>query len=136
MKRGPKAELPSTKLARGTFQPCRDADRVEIITPDALPVQPDWLTEAGQQVWLDEIGRVASNRLASESDSVAFANYCNLQGAIAQAWRAGDVPPASMLMEARKMQEQFGLFGARSRVVKIQGGAAATSNPFARNGRR
>ncbi len=130
MQRGNKPALPSTKLARGTFQPHRDGHNVELIEPDALPQQPDWLTDAGRQVWLDDIGRVSSVRLANERDSTMFATYCNLQGAIVQAWRAGEVPPAAHLMEARKMAEQFGLFGAKSRLTKASDGPKSNGNPF------
>jgi len=135
MKRGRKPELPSTKIGRGTYQPCRDAGKVEIIEPDALPMRPEWLTASGEEVWLDDVGRVTAGRMASERDSTMFANYCNLQGAIVQAWRAGEVPPAAYLSEARKMAEQFGLFGARSR-LQMPGGDDGAGNPFARNGRR
>lgn len=135
MKRGPKAELPSVKAARGTFQPCRDGGKVQVIEPDQLPMEPVWLTEAGREVWLDEIGRVSVAKLATERDSTMFGNYCNLQGAIVQAWRAGEVPPAAMLTEARKMAEQFGLFGAKSR-MNVAGNDGKSSNPFARNGAR
>ena len=134
MKRGPKPLLPSTKEARGTFQPCRDVGKVELIEPDALPVRPDWLTAAGEEVWLDEVGRVASGRLVAERDSTMFAVYCNLLGAISMAWRAGEVPPAAHMMETRKMAEQFGLFGAKSR-LKIGGDNGQSQNPFARNAR-
>lgn len=135
MKRGPKAELPSQKKARGTLQPCRDAGKVEVVEPDTLPQKPDWLTTDGEEVWLDDVGRVMAGRLATERDSTMFANYCNLQGAISAAWRAGDVPPAAHLMEARKMAEQFGIFGAKSR-LKVGGDGDRSSNPFARNGTR
>jgi hypothetical protein len=33
------------------------------------------------------------NGLCTELDSDLFANYCNLIGAIGQAWAAGEVPP-------------------------------------------
>lgn len=135
MKRGPKPDLPSTKEARGTIQKCRDANRIEVIEPDALPAQPDWLTTAGEEVWQDDIGRVAQGKLVNERDSTMFGNYCNLQGAIILAWRAAEVPPASLLMEARKMAEQFGIFSAKSR-LQIKGGDGPSSNPFAKNGRR
>ncbi|HEV7285197.1 MAG TPA: hypothetical protein VGN75_10095 [Kaistia sp.] len=137
MKRGPKPALPSEKRARGTLQQCRDAGKVELIEPDALPARPEWLTAAGEEVWIDDIGRVAAGRLVTEKDSTMFANYCNLQGAIVMAWRAGDVPPTASLMEARKMAEQFGIFGAKSR-VKAGGSvpAGVSSNPFTRNGGR
>lgn len=135
MKRGPKPQLPSEKRARGTFQPCRDAGKVEVIEPDAMPMMPDWLTPAGQEVWMDDLGRVSAHRLVGENDSTMFANYCNLQGAINEAWRSGEVPPAAHLMEARKMAEQFGIFGAKSRMT-VAPAAGKSSNPFARNGRR
>lgn len=135
MKRGPKPELPSTKEARGTLQPCRDGHKVEIIEPESLPQRPDWLTAEGEEVWIDDLGRVSAGRLLSERDATMFAQYCNLQGAIIKTWRLGEVPPAAHLMEARKMAEQFGIFGAKSRLgVKVDDGKKA--NPFARNGRR
>lgn len=62
MKRGRKAELPSVKEARGTLQPCRDANRVEVIDQTGLPARPDWLTAAGEEVWIDEIGRGTKKR--------------------------------------------------------------------------
>ena len=67
MQRGPKPQLPATKLDKGTYQPCRDANRVEIIAPDALPQKPDWLTAAGEEVWMDEIGRAARMKLVVRS---------------------------------------------------------------------
>lgn len=136
MKRGRKPDLPSVKEARGTLQKCRDANRVEVIEPDALPAQPDWLTTAGEEIWQDDIGRVAQGKLVNERDSTMFGNYCNLQGAIVLAWRAGEVPPAAHLVEARKMAEQFGIFSAKSRMGNKGDGAAGTSNPFAKNGKR
>jgi hypothetical protein len=135
MKRGRRPDLPSTKQARGTFQPCRDGGKTEIVAPMSLPMQPPWLTEAGQEVWLDDIGRVAPGRLISERDSTMFANYCNLQGAIVIAWRLGAVPPAAHMAEARRLAEQFGLFGAKSRMMISEGGVSA-DNPFAHHGRR
>ncbi len=135
MKRGAKPDLPSVKEARGTFRPHRDGNRVEVIEPDGMPMQPDWLTTAGEEVWQDDLGRVSQHRLVSETDSTLFAQYCNLQGAIIQAWRAGEVPPAAHLMEARKMAEQFGIFGAKSRLTVKQDGGKS-SNPFAKNGKR
>ena len=130
MQRGIKPALPSTKLARGTFQPCRDAQFTQIVEIEALPTQPDWLTDGGLAVWLDDIGRLSSARLANERDSSMFATYCNLQGAIIEAWKSGEVPPASHLMEARKMAEQFGLFGAKSRLTKAAEGTKPAGNPF------
>jgi hypothetical protein len=136
VKRGRKAEPPSVKEARGTLQPCRDDNRVEVFDQHGLPSKPDWLTAAGEEVWIDEVGRVAVGRFVSERDTTMFANYCNLQGAISLAWKAGGVPPAAHLMEARKMAEQFGLFGAKSRIGTKGNGEASSGNPFTANGRR
>ena len=137
MKKGHRRpDLPSTKVARGTYQPHRDDAKIEVIEPDSLPIQPDWLTPAGQQVWLDDIGRVSPERLTTERDSTMFAQYCNLQGALIESWRSDAVPPASHLMEARKMAEQFGIFGRKSRMIVDRDAAGKSSNPFSRNGRR
>jgi hypothetical protein len=135
MKRGRRPELPSTKADRGTFRPSRDASRVEVIAADAPPQRPEWLTAAGELVWLDDLPRVLSNRQAAELDSTMFAQYCNLQGAINAAWTGGAAPPpAAYLTEARRMAEQFGLFGAKSRIRTADG--PKDNNPFSRNGRR
>jgi len=132
MQRGPKAQLPSEKRAKGTFQPSRDGNRVQVIEPMSTPQQPDWLTDEAQEIWLDDIGRV---KLATESDSTLFANYCSLQGAIVKAIRVGEMPPISAFAEVRKMQEVLGIAGARSRVgVAPEGGKAG--NVFAKNGAR
>lgn len=141
MKRGRKADPPSHHAQRGTFQPSRHGNAIEIlaanavIEPRALPVQPDWLTAAGKLVWADDIGRISTTRMATELDSNLFGNYCNLQGAINLAFSAGAVPPAAYVAEARKMQELFGIGGARSRVLKTPG-SGPTVNPFLRNGRK
>ncbi len=134
MKRGPKPLLPSEKEARGTLQPVRDSHKVEIVEPSSMPQMPDWLSAEAQEIWLDDIGRVTASRLVTERDTSAFANYCSLQASIVKCWKAGEVPPITALAEARKLQEIFGIAGARSRVqVRPEAGAG---NPFARNGRR
>lgn len=130
MKGGHKPQPPSEKRARGTFRPDRDGGKIEVVIPTALPVQPTWLTEAGQQEWLDLIGRVASTRLATEIDSALLGTLANLLGAMAQAWQSDSAPPASYITEARRLAELFGLAGAKSRV-----GAPAPRadvNPFMR----
>ena len=106
MKRGRKPDLPSVRALRGSSRSHRDADKVEIIGPDMPPVEPESLTEAGRSVWLDNIGRVAQTKLATELDSQMFANFCNLQGAINDAWRSNSVLLAAHMSEARKMAEQ------------------------------
>ena len=136
MNRGPKPQLPATKLDKGTYQPCRDANRVEIIAPDALPQKPDWLTAAGEEVWMDDIGRASQLRLLSEADTTMFGNYCNLQGCIIMAWRklaSGDpeatAPPIVAINQVTKMQEFFGIAGAKSRFLKMDKGGPS-GNPF------
>lgn len=130
MKGGHKPTPPSTKHARGTFRPDRDCGKIELIVPTALPQQPAWLTEAGQQEWLDMIGRVASTRLATEADSALLGTFANLLGAMAQAWQSGAAPPASYITEARRLAELFGIAGAKSRIGAPP--PKAEANPFAK----
>jgi hypothetical protein len=78
MQRGPKPQLPAVKLEKGIFQPCCDGNRMELVAPDELPQKPDWLTAAGEEVWMDDIGRAAQMKLLSEADTTMFANYCNM----------------------------------------------------------
>lgn len=135
MKRGRKPEPPAVKAARGTLQPVRDADRVELVVADAPPQMPETgLTPEAEIVWQEEISRVmaAGN---TELDSSLFADYCELTAMLRKAWREGVAPPAAYLTNARQMRELLGIGGRKSRVgVKLDGPAKA--NPFARNGRR
>lgn len=135
MKRGRKPEPPAVKALRGTFQPVRDADRVELVVADAPPCMPETgLTPEAEVVWQEEIGRViaAGN---TELDSSLFADYCELTAVIRKAWKEGIAPPAAYLTNVRQMRELLGIGGRKSRVgVKPDGSAKA--NPFARNGRR
>lgn len=133
MKRGPKPKPPEIKKAQGSFQPSRSGDLIEISAPTGVPQRPDWLTPHGEEVWMDDIARVTHGSLVTERDSTVFATYCNLMGAIIETWRSGEVPPAAHLSEARKMAEQFGIFGRKSRLVADGGGES--TNPFARNGK-
>ena len=137
MKPGPKSKTVAEKAAQGTLRKCRERDTIQFIEPSALPEQPDWLTVEGQEVWQDDISRVNAHMLATEKDSTSFANYCNLQGMIVRCWRTGEAPPVTALAEVRKLQELFGIGGARSRAQKAGGGASApATNPFLKNGKR
>lgn len=131
MKRGPKSSPPSVREGRGTFRLPRDRGTMEISQFDDLPNAPDWLTEAGKAAWLDNIGRVSATRSATEVDSDLFATYCNLDGANALAWGAGEVPPAAYIMEFRRLSELFGLAGPKSRDGQKSDGKP-TGNPFSR----
>jgi hypothetical protein len=131
MKRGPKTSPPAIKTERGTFQPFRDAGTMEIVAFDDLPVTPDWLTEAGKSAWMDNISRVSATKFATEMDSDLFGTWCNMIGAAASAWKAGEVPPTTHITEIRRLAELFGLAGRKSRVGQVADGTKA-ANPFAR----
>ena len=92
MQRGPKPQLPALKLEKGTYQPCRDGNRVELVAPDELPRKPDWLTAGGEEVWIDDVGRAAQVKLASEADTTMFANYSICRAA--SSWRGVRLPAA------------------------------------------
>jgi hypothetical protein len=136
----PPAKLPSQHIADGTFQACRHGDLTEtlpnslVVSPSDLPIPPEWLTEAGREVWDEDIGRVSSIRMVTELDSTMFAQYCNLQGATVACWRSGEVPPAAHLNVLRLMSDAFGLYGRKSRVMQ-KGSASDTikQNPFLKN---
>jgi hypothetical protein len=126
----PKPQLPSIRAERGTLRPDRgDMNLIELVAPDDMPKMPDFMTAAGEEVWMDNIGRVSGNRLVSESDTELFGTFCNIAGANRMAWRAGEVPPISALAEMRRLAEFFGIAGAKSRVVKVEQGGPS-GNPF------
>lgn len=129
MKRGPKTLAATDKIGRATDRADRAGSIATLVAPGTLPQQPEWLTETGREVWLDNIGRVSSAHGAVELDSDLFANFCNLQGAIAAAWRLGETPPVTALMEVRKLMELLRIAGPSSRSVKIGNGEQST-NPF------
>ena len=135
MKPGRKPEPPSVKEARGTFQPCRDAGKQEIIVPGSPPAQPEYLTAEAIDVWQEEIGRVMATGV-TEIDSSLFARYCALEALIRKAFMGSDPPPAAYLTEARRMAELLGIAGRKSRVGGGSNDPTQSANPFARNGHR
>lgn len=128
MRAGPKPKPPSMKTLAGTFQPCRDAGRVELIAPARIPIAPDWLTEGGREQWLDLSAITTELGTASAADSAALATLANLQGALAECWAGGFMPPTTALVEFRRLSEMFGIAGVKSRVVKTARPGA--ENPF------
>lgn len=141
MKRGPKAEPPSSKLARGTFQPSRDGGKTELLVPGDPPMMPDYLTAQAQDVWMELIGRVMAAGV-TEIDSALFARYCSLEALVRQAFNAGgEPPPAAYLTVLRQHEELLRIAGPKSRVGSAGGGGGKVDggkpgNPFQRNGHR
>jgi hypothetical protein len=137
MKRGRKPEPPSTKVARGTFQPIRDGVKTEIIVAGDPPVRPDYLTPEAIDVWQEVIGRVMAAGV-SEVDSALLARYCSLEALARRAFAAGEEPPpAAYLTVLRQHEELLRIAGPKSRVGgggKPDG--STNRNPFARNGAR
>lgn len=131
MKPGPKPKTPEVKMLAGTLHVERDGGKVTITSPNAMPLLPGYVTPDGVEVWERELPRALTARGIDELDSGMFANFCNIQGEIEAAWRRGDEPSVGRLDLVRKMAEQFGLYGLRSRIVSGDSGKA---NAFARNG--
>lgn len=142
MNRGMKPLSAEEKMGRGTFTTNRDgaapsaAELTEAANVDAatMPQMPEWISEDGKLVWLDNIEHVLSHRTVNEKDAAMFATFCNMQALSIKAWKKGEAIPVSHLIETRKMAEQFGLFGAKSRVGSKAPTNAATV--FARPPRR
>ncbi len=136
MDRGRKPEPVSSKLARGTFQPCRDGAKVETIVPGDPPQMPEYLTPEAQIVWQEELGRVMAAGV-TELDSSLFARYCSYEALVRRAFQAGgEPPPAASLTALRQHAEMLGIAGRKSRVGKVNNDPTKSSNPFARNGFR
>lgn len=136
MKPGPKPETPSTKLARGTFQPVRDGFKTEIIVPGDPPVRPDYLTAGAIDVWQEVIGRVMAAGV-TEADSALLARYCSLEAEVRVAFSSGgELPSAAYLTNLRQMEELLRIAGPKSRIGGGGVDGAKSQNRFARNGTR
>lgn len=137
MKRGPKPETPSTKLARGTFQPVRDGVKTEIIVPGDPPVRPDYLSPAAIDVWQEVIGRVMAAGV-TEADSALLARYCALEAEVRAAFAApdGELPSAAYLTNLRQMEELLRIAGPKSRIGGGGADGAKPANRFANRGAR
>lgn len=133
MQPGRKPEPAGTKLARGTFQPCRDAQKVQIIAGGDPPQMPEYLTAEAEIVWQETVGRVM-NVGVCEADSSLLGRYCAMEALSRKTLKGGDPIPASVMTALRQMEELLGIAGPKSRVGRVSDGQS--SNPFARNGRR
>lgn len=134
MKRGPKPETPTTKAARGTFQPARDGGKTEIVVPGDPPMQPDYLTPAAIEVWQEVLPRVMAAGV-TEVDSALLARYCSLEAEVRIAFRSGgDIPSAAYLTVLRQHEELLRIAGPKSRVGVGVGHAAKPANRFAGRG--
>lgn len=135
MDRGRKPEPAATKLARGTFQPCRDGTKVQVIAAGDPPMMPDYLGEDPEavEIWQDTLGRVMSLGVC-EPDSHFLARYCAAEAQARRVFKNDGQLTAPMLTALRQMEELLGIAGPKSRVGRKQDGQPA--NPFSRNGRR
>lgn len=133
MQPGRKPETPGTKLARGTFKPHRDAQKVQLIASDDPPQMPDYLTPEAEIVFQETVGRVMHAGVA-EADSSLLGRYCAMEALSRETLAKGEPIPASVMTALRQMEELLGIAGPRSRVGRVTDGKS--SNPFARNGRR
>lgn len=135
MKRGPKPETPTTKAARGTFQPVRDGGKTEIIVPGDPPMQPDYLTPAAIEVWQEILPRVMAAGV-SEVDSALLARYCSLEAEVRVAFKdpEGDLPSAAYLTVLRQYEELLRIAGPKSRVGVGSPNGAKPENRFAKRG--
>jgi phage terminase small subunit len=130
MQRGVKPTPSADKVKRGTLQPCREEDRIQVVVPQDLPRMPEYLDAEAQCVWEEDLGRAMSAGVV-EVDSSEFAAYCALEASVRKAYTAGEVPPTAALVEARRKRELFGIAGPKSRIKSAP--ARESKNPFARN---
>jgi len=133
MQPGRKADTAGTKLARGTFQPCRDAGKTQIVVSGDPPQMPEYLTAEAEIVWQETVGRVMHVGV-SEADSSLLGRYCAMEALSRKSLGSGEPIPASVMTALRQMEELLGIAGPKSRIGRVTDGKS--SNPFARNGRR
>lgn len=145
MKRGRKPEQVDIKFARGTFQPHRDANKIQVIKntdppefPDPVEADDDGtvlesLTPAAQIVWNETIGRVMAVGVC-EPDSAFFARYCGMEALSRAQLSRGRPIPTALMTALRQMEELMGIAGPKSRIGRVPDGKFA--NPFSNNGRR
>jgi hypothetical protein len=130
MKPGPKPQPLAVQKARGTVEPWRDGDKVQIVTTDDPPSQPEIMTAEVQAMWQEQLPRVMQAG-AVELDSELFSTYCHVAVALRKCWTAGEVPPASHLTEFRRLSELLGIAGPKSRVGRAPPSKPA-GNPFSK----
>ncbi|MDF1720529.1 MAG: hypothetical protein P1U65_07640 [Minwuia sp.] len=135
MNRGRKREPASIKAQRGTAPALAEHPSSEVETD--LPRMPPDFPAHAVEVWNDLVVLVEANRLATERDSQAFANLCQLQAMTTAQFTAafegnGAQPSIAALAELRKQLEVFGLQGVKSRIGAEP--AKRNKNPFASNG--
>lgn len=133
MQHGRKPEPVGTKLARGTYQPCRDGTKTQMVVAGDPPMQPDYLTAEAEDVWQEIIGRVMHVGVA-EPDSSFLARYCAMEALSRQTLAKGEPIPASVMTALRQMEELLGIAGPKSRIGRVTDGKP--SNPFTRHGKR
>lgn len=133
MKPGPLPSTQATKIARGTFQPCRDGDKTQMIVSGDPPQMPDFLTAEAEIVWQETVGRVMHVGVA-EPDSSFLARYCAMEALSRETLGKGEPIPASVMTALRQMEELLGIAGPKSRIGRVSDGKS--SNPFSRNGKR
>ena len=128
MKPGVKGLPADTKRARGTFQPVKDAGKVQICASDEPPQMPDYLGAGAEEVWIENISRVMASGVG-ELDSDEFASYCALEADCRSVFKSGETPPVSALVECRRKRELLGIAGPKSRIMQVD---TADRNPFSR----
>jgi hypothetical protein len=67
-------------------------------------------------------------------DAATFGEFCVATARLRALWPLNEAAPAGFIGEWRRLAEQFGLLGAKSRVLARK--RQAEANPFTHNGRR
>lgn len=118
MKRGTKPQTASAKIAKGTFQPCRDAAKVQIEVGDNPPVMPGYLNPEAAEVWSETIARVMAVGIV-EADSSLLARYCAMEACCRGTLAKGEPIPATVMTALRQSEELLGIAGPKSRIGRV-----------------
>ena len=130
MQRGKKLTDPQRKKLAGTFKQCVDGRTTTIAAVERdIPIQPDWMSEAGRAVWAADLEKVVATG-ATSIDAGAFALFCETMAVFIQSVREGAPMNAAYRSELRKQMELLSIAGAKSRLAKIAQDGAVKASPF------
>lgn len=137
MQRGRRAIPAEEKRARGTYQPSRDADKLQLTlaAENTGPILPDMVkeNEGALKVW-EQLHHIVTAFGANEGDSNIFARYCMMEALARDTLSGGEMISAGAMNSLRQYEELLRIAGPKSRLTSRS--AVADSNPFSRNGKK
>lgn len=136
--RGPKRRSAELQKATGESRPSRAvvtlfADHASRPDPEAIP-PPVGMTPAARKLWPLKVDRYRQRGQKVQGFEDALRQYCELEAALAKAWKANTASMAMVNAHRHWAAEFFDTPAAQR--VPAAGGGKDSGNRFARNGVR